>query len=112
MLKENRQAKRNIRPLNINYCLSADSPPQWMSSIIGDISSGGVKFMAPRDLKDKMLNLEIKSPRLAPRTLKLEAIVLDSNPSKLSSFFDTRAKFLNLSQENIKDLSVLENKQR
>ena len=112
MMSESREAKRIIRPLNIRFCLSNENPPKWnLSSIIGDISTGGVKFIAPRDLKDKMLNLEIKSPRLVPRTLKLEAIVVDSKPSGHSSFFDVRAKFYNLSEENKRDLFILEKKQ-
>jgi len=112
-MRENRQAKRIVRPLNIRFCLSHESPPKWnLSSIIGDISVGGVKFIAPRDLKDVVLNLEIQSPRLKPRTLKLEAIVLDSKPSAHASFFDIRARFLNLSEENKVDLSILEQDQR
>ena len=112
-MRENRQAKRIVRPLNIRFCLSHESPPKWnLSSIIGDISVGGVKFIAPRDLKDAVLNLEIQSPRLKPRTLKLEAIVLDSKPSEHPSFFEIRARFLNLSEENKVDLSVFEKEQR
>lgn len=76
-------------------------------STIGDISAGGVKFVAPRDLIRKKLKLEIESPLLAPRLLKLEAIVIDSRPSKRFSFFDIRAKFFNLSEENKRDLSIL-----
>jgi hypothetical protein len=70
-----------------------------------------VKFIAPKDLKDQMLNLEIKSPRIAPRVLKLEAMVVDSNPSQHVSFFDIRAKFINLSESSKRDLSILEKPQ-
>jgi len=113
MLGENRRSKRIVRPLNIRFCLSDQNPPKWdLTSIIKDISAGGVKFMAPRDLKGAKLNLEIKSPRIAPRMLKLEAIVLDSRPSGYPSFFDIRAQFLNLSEESTRDLSILEKEQR
>ena len=106
---ESRQSKRVVRPLNIRFCLSDENPAQWnLSSIIGDISAGGVKFIAPRDLKNKTLYLEIKSPRIVPRTLKLEAQVLDSNPSEHPSYFDIRAKFVNLSPSNLMDLEILE----
>ncbi len=109
MVKEARQARRIIRPLNIKFCLAHENPPQWnSSSVIGDISAGGVKFIAPQDLRGASLRLEIASPRLVPRLLKLEAEVLDSKPSVHPAFFDIRAKFLNLSEENIRDLAILE----
>jgi len=106
---EKRQAKRIVRPLNIRFCIVHENPPKWnISSIIGDISALGVKFIAPLDLKEKILHLEIKSPRLVPRTLKLEAVVLESKTSRLPTFYEIRAKFINLSQENKRDLSLLE----
>jgi hypothetical protein len=70
-MRENRQATRIIRPLNIKFSLSHENPPKWdMSSVIGDISVGGVKF------------------------------------------FDIRAKFINLSEESKRDLSILEGEKR
>lgn len=112
-MRENRQAKRIIRPLNIKFCLSHENPPKWnLTSIIGNISEGGVKFIAPSDLKDQVLKLEIRSPRLVPRTLKLEAIVLESKPSAHISFYDIRAKFIGLTSDNKKDLAILEGQQR
>ena len=108
-MNEKRQAKRIVRPLNIKYSFRHENPVKWnLSSIIGDISAGGVKFIATSDLTDKELNLEIKSPRIDPRTLKVEAIVLESKPSVHPSYFDIRAKFVNLSPENKRDLSIFE----
>ena len=112
MMKENRQAKRVVRPLNIRFRLSHETFSKWdLSSIIGDISASGVKFIAPSDLKDKILALEIESPRF-PHALKLEAMVVDSRPSEHPSYFDIRAKFLNLSQADKDNLSILENEKR
>jgi hypothetical protein len=111
-MRDSRQAARIIRPLNIKFCLSHENPPQWnLSSVIGDISIAGVKFIAPKDLKEQVINLEVRSSRIAPRTLKLEAMVVDSRPSQHPSFFDIRAKFINLSEESKRDLSILEKPQ-
>ena len=112
-MKENRQYRRVIRPLNIKFCISHENIIKWnRSSVIGDISAGGVKFIATCDLKNKEIKLEIESPRLVPRKLMIDAIVVDSQPSRLPSYFDIRAKFVNLSPEALKDLAILEKRQR
>lgn len=109
MMKERRKAKRIERPLNIKFSFSHEIPHQWnVSSVVLNISALGVKFLAPDDLIDKTLDLEIQSPRWYPRTLKLQAVVLESTPSEHFSFYDVRAKFINLSEDDKKDLSLLE----
>jgi len=107
--EERRRHKRVIRPLNIRFCSDQENPSKWdLPSIVKNISAGGLSFIAPVDLKDKVLNLEIMSPLLSPRTLKIKAIVLESKPSDNASFFDIRAQFLDISEENKLDLSILE----
>ncbi len=107
---EKRKHKRVVRPLNIRFSFNESNPPNWnLSSYIDNISAGGVRFTAPCDLSDKVLKLEIQSPRWIPRTLILEAVVLESKPSEYPSFFNIRAQFVNISEEQIKDLTILEN---
>jgi hypothetical protein len=109
MMEEKRKHKRVVRPLNIRFSSNEPHPPNWnLSSFIDNISAGGVKFTAPCDLSDKVLKLEIQSPRWIPRTLRLEAVVLESKPSEYPSFFDIRAQFINVSEKEIEDLTILE----
>jgi hypothetical protein len=110
---EKRKHKRVVRPLNIRFSYSHETPPNWnLSSFIDNISAGGVKFTAPCDLTGKTLKLEIQSPRWVPHTLKLDAVVLESKPSEFPTFFDIRAKFINVSRDQVKDLIILENECR
>lgn len=106
---EKRKHKRVVRPLNIRFSYSESYPPNWnLSSFIDNISAGGVRFTAPCDLTDKVLKLEIQSPRWIPRTLKLEARVLESKPSEYPTYFNIRAQFINITEQQIKDLTILE----
>jgi hypothetical protein len=112
-MEEKRKHKRVVRPLNIRFSVGESYPPNWnLSSFIDNISAGGVRFTAPCDLTDQVLKLEIQSPRWIPRTLKLEAVVLESIPSEYPTYFNIRAKFINTTEQEIKDLTVLENEFR
>jgi hypothetical protein len=108
---ERRQFKRIVRPLNLRFCYTHENPPQWnLSSFIENISIGGVKFIASGDLTDKMLKLEIQSPRWEHHAIMLEGKVLESIPSdEFPSHFIVRVQFINVSEENKKNLSLLEN---
>jgi hypothetical protein len=83
-------------------------------SIVEDISVGGVKFIAPSDLKlkDKIVQLLIKIPELAPLILELEAMVVNVKQNvKLgfnTKYSEVRVKFINLSEANKEHLSVVE----
>ena len=110
MLDKNRKHRRIEKSLTMQFSLADVSPRKWDMSTIENISFGGVRFIAPSDLKliDKIVHLQIRIPQLAPRLLELEAIVLDAKPRFNSKFSDVRAKFINLSEENKAHLSIVE----
>jgi len=110
MTDDHRQHRRVRKPIIIQFCLADAHPPKWDQSVIDNISDNGVMFIAPSDLnlKDKTVQLHIRIPELAPVLLELEALVLDAKPRLNSKFSDIRAKFINLSEENKKHLSIVE----
>ena len=110
MVDNNRQDTRIKKNINIQYCVAGALPKKWDVSIIEDISAGGVKFIAPVDLplNDKIIQLQIRIPELAPLILELEAMVVNVKPRFNDKQSDVRAKFINLSLENKEHLIVLE----
>ncbi len=105
-----RQFKRLEKPINMQFCIADAYPKKWDMTIIENIGGGGVKFAVPKDMNlvDKVILLQIKIPQLAPRTVELEAKVLSADPRMNSPSADIRAKFINLSDQNRLDLSVIE----
>lgn len=101
---QNREHKRLVRPLMIQFCIADALPRKWDMSVIENISAGGVKFKVPADLDliDRTIQLRIRIPELAPHLLELEAVILDTQNSL------ARAKFINLSDENKEHLSIVE----
>jgi hypothetical protein len=110
MVDENRQYRRIEKRLTIQFCLADVAPRKWDMSMIENISVGGVKFVATSDLKlnDKIIQLQIRIPELAPRFLELQALVLSVKPRFNGKISDVRAKFINLSDEDKKNLSVIQ----
>ena len=85
-------------------------PKKWDVSTIDNISFGGVKFTSSEalELHNKIILLQIRIPQLAPRRLKVEALVLSVKLRLNSKIYDIRAKFINVSEGNKKDFSILE----
>ena len=110
MFEINREHRRVKKPLTMQFCLSDVSPQKWDMTVVENISAGGVRFIAPSDLElfDKIIQLQIKIPELAPHLLKLQAIVLSAKPRLNSQYSDVRARFINLSETNKEHLSVVE----
>jgi len=79
-------------------------------SIIDNIGAGGLKFSASSDLdlKDKTIQVRIRIPELAPLVLDLEAKVVNVYPRTNKKQSYVHVKFVNLSEINKKQLSVLE----
>ena len=97
--------------MSLSLCLSGDHHQKWDMSIIKNLSAGGCMFIAQHDwdLKDRVVQLRINIPVLAPRPLEVEAFVLDTIPSKTSKTVEVRVKFINLSQENKEQLTLVGN---
>ena len=78
MVEENRQHKRIEKTITIQFCVADAFPKKWDMSVIENISVGGVKFSAPSDIEfnDKIVQLQIRIPELAPRFLEIEAVVV------------------------------------
>ena len=79
-------------------------------SIAENISAGGIKFRALSDLKlkDKIIQLRIKIPALAPHVLEVEGMVVNVEPLAYGKLSEVCVKFINLSEINTKNLSVVE----
>jgi len=95
----------------MKYYVVGEIPKKWdMLCAIENISAGGIKFSAPTDkeLKGKIILLQIKVPELAPGLLEIEAMVLDAKPRVNAIYSDLRAKFINLTEENKVHLSIVE----
>jgi hypothetical protein len=113
MVDNNRQDTRIQKNINIQYCVAGALFKKWDVSVIEDISAGGVKFIAPVDfgLNDKILQLQIRIPELAPLVLELEAMVVNVKPNARPGFntkySEVRAKFINLSKDNKEHLAVV-----
>lgn len=109
MIDDLRQHRRIEKPLTMHYCLADVLPIKWDITSIGNISIGGVKFIARNDLNlnHKTVLLQIKIPQLAPDSLVLEAIVLNVKPRPNTKTSDVRAKFINLSETDKEQLSVV-----
>jgi len=108
---ENRRQHRRIdKNINLLYCITDVFPKKWDMSIAENISAGGVRFIVPSDLKlkDKIVQLRIQIPQLAPFILELEAMVVNVKLRFNVKQSDVRAKFINLSEINKERLSVLE----
>ena len=110
MVDKNREHTRVNRVLTVLYCVADEIPHKWDMSVIENISVGGIKFLAPIDMKleGKTVQLRIKIPELAPNTLELEGLVLSANPRFNGKSFDVRAKFVNVSEESKERLAVVE----
>ncbi len=110
MIDKNRKHRRIEKPITIQFCLLEDSPKKWDMSILDNISVGGVSFTASSDLKlnDKIIQLQIRIPELAPIVLELEAMVVNVRPRLNEKQSDVGAKFINLSEINKEHLSVVE----
>ena len=97
----------------MQYCVTDALPKKWDMSIVENISAGGIKFIAPIDLalNDKIIQLQIRIPELAPLVLELEAMVVNVKPNAKPRFntkySEVRAKFINLSKANKEHLSVV-----
>jgi hypothetical protein len=104
MADENRKHSRLEKTLTIHFCLLEEFSKRWDIATIINISAGGVKFKALNDLElnDKIIQLRIRVPELAPQCLEVEAMVLDNQNSLI------RAKFINLTEENKEHLLVVE----
>jgi len=79
-------------------------------SVVENISAGGIKFRAPHDMviNHKIIELQVQIPELAPLLLELDAEILEVKPRPTTKFSDVRAKFVNLSDENKRRLSIIE----
>jgi len=110
MADKNREYRRMERILTVLYCISDAVPKKWDQSVIENISAGGIKFIAPSDLdlNNKTVQLKIKIAELAPYTLELDAVVLGVQPRFNGKSSDVRAKFINVSPENKKRLTIVE----
>jgi len=106
----NRRHKRIDKIINLFYSLADELPQKWDMSIAENIGTGGLRFIGPFDLKlkDKVFNLRIKLPQLAPALLEVEAMVVDVKQRLNGDQADIRVKFINLSAINKEHLSVLE----
>lgn len=94
----------------MKFCLADVFPKKWDILTVENISVGGAKFLALSDWKldDKVIQLQIKIPELAPHFLELEARVLSATPRSNSKICDVRVKFINLSETDKERLSVIE----
>ena len=110
MIDYNRQHRRIDKNITLLYCLADARPKQWDMSIAENISAGGVKFRALSDLKlkDKIIQLRIKIPALAPHVLEVEGMVVNVQLRSYEKQSDVSVKFINLSQINKEHLSILE----
>jgi len=110
MADKNRRHKRIDKKISVLFCVAGVFPMKWDMSIIENISAGGVRFIAPNDLalNDKILQLQIKMPELAPLILELEALVVDVKLRLNEKQSDVRAKFINISASQQKNLAALE----
>ena len=110
MMDKNRWHRRIEKKINLLFCAADVSPKKWDMSVVENISAGGVKFIAPTDLalNNKIIQLQIRIPELAPLILKLEAMAVNVKPRSNNKQSDVRVKFVNLSEANKKHLSVLE----
>ena len=80
-------------------------------SFIKNISVGGLMFLSTSDLhleKDKVLQLRIKFPDLAPDSLEVEAVICSIKAYPNSRICEVRAKFTNLSEGQKTQLSIVE----
>lgn len=110
-MTDNQRLHRRIeKSLIIQYCIPDDPSKNWDIAIIQNISAGGIKFIAPSNLKlsDKIIKLQIKVPEFTPRLLELMAKVLEFKPRFIDVYSDVRAKFVDLTESNKEDLAVLE----
>jgi len=110
MIDKNRQHQRVNKILTILYCIADFPTKHWDMSVIKNISAGGVMFLAPGDVKfnGKTIYLKIGIPELAPLVLELEAIVIDAKPCFNVKICEVRARFINLSDENKVNLTIIE----
>ena len=110
MIDKNRRHRRIEKKISLLFCAADMSPKKWDMSVVENISTGGVKFIAPTDLalNNKIIQLQIRIPELAPLILKLEAMAVNVKPRSNNKQSDVRVKFVNLSEANKKHLSVLE----
>ena len=110
MIDNKRQHARIKKNINMQYCVAGGFPGKWDISVVENISVGGVKFKAPIDfaLNDKIVQLQIRIPELAPLILDLKAMVVNVKPGFNTKYSDVRAKFINLSEADKKHLSVVE----
>ena len=110
MTDYNRQYRRIDKNITLLYCVADARPAQWDMSIAENISAGGVKFRALSDLKlkDKIVQLRIKIPALAPHVLEVEGMVVNVEPLAYGKLSEVCVKFINLSEINTKNLSVVE----
>lgn len=110
MAREQRHHPRIQKPLTMQYCRADLFPRKWDMSVIDNISLGGVRFKASSDLElnNKIIQLQILIPELAPRFLELEAIVLEVKPHSNINSCDIRARFISVSDKNKEYLAVIE----
>lgn len=110
MNEDNRQHRRIEKRITMRFCLADMSPKRWDMSFVDNISVGGIKFKASSDLKltDKIIQLQIKIPELSPKVLEINALVLSAIPRLNGKTLEIRAKFVDLSDKDKEDLSVLE----
>jgi PilZ domain len=110
----NRQYKRIEKPLNIQFCFPELSPNKWDMSEVENISTGGIKFIAPTDLdlNNKIVHLKIRIPELLPLVLDIEAKVVNCNQGFKQGFnvkfSEVSAKFINISEANKNYLTAME----
>jgi len=110
MADKNRKYRRAEKKLILLFCFPDILPRKWDMSIIDNIGAGGLKFSASSDLdlKDKTIQVRIRIPELAPLVLDLEAKVVNVYPRTNKKQSYVHVKFVNLSEINKKQLSVLE----
>ena len=110
MTDQNRQHKRIEKTLTLLFCVADAVPQKWDMSVVENISAGGVRFIAPTDLKlqDKIVQLKIRIPALAPHSIELQAMVVEARSRFDTKYSDVRAKFINITDESKERLSVVE----
>jgi len=106
---DNRENRRIERPFTIQFCPADAYPQKWDMSTIQNISAGGLRFTVANDteLLNKIIHVRIRIPEIT-HILEMQAYVLELLPRANTRFFDVRAKFINLSETNKKDLIFLE----
>ncbi len=111
MAENQRQHKRIDKRLTLMYCVADTYPRHWDLTVIENISVGGIKFTTSSnlELKNKFILVKIRIPELLPRHLELEALVLNEERHVDGKFSEVRAKFVNLTDLQKKDLPVVEN---